>query len=606
MGCPYDVSKKNNTRKMDVQAYYSEKLKHIDFKLNQLTSKVLFYSLTRLALFFVGILTIYYCNNNLLMCLVLVGIELAIFVKTVHLFLNAKEDKLYFEAFKQIVENEIKGLQGDFKGIDAGVEFQDPTHAYSSDLDLFVPNGLFAMFNKTSTERGKNELASALLNGIDTHQKSNALVQELTNHLDWMMEFRTRSSIETRLEGAKLSVSNFQGSDFYIKKWMRIYCLIVPFYSFSSLLLLRFDKISFSTYILFTIIGLFPTMKQLKLTNLYAKHTETYESTIKILVERITLIRELQLKSEVFASKIEGTALTRKNDEALHQVLKGISRLSMRLNVLVGIVLNVFLAWDLRQRLFIQKWTKQNFQQICDIETQLSQLEVTISAAIIRIHYPETSFAKFQADDCKSIEVDSVIHPLIAHENPISNSLHFTESEHFLILTGPNMAGKSTFLRSIGIALMSARAGFPVFAKSMNSPLLQLYSSMRNADDINSHSSYFYAELSRLKKVMEGIELSKGQMFVLLDEILKGTNSKDKQEGSEKYLNKLRRIGGKGIIATHDLSLCNLSQQDAAFTLGYFDSTISDDELHFDYQLREGICQQMNASFLLKQMNLVD
>ena len=168
------------------------------------------------------------------------------------------------------------------------------------------------------------------------------------------------------------------------------------------------------------------------------------------------------------------------------------------------------------------------------------------------------------------------------------------------------MAGKSTFLRSIGIALMSARAGFPVFAKSMHTPLLLLYSSMRNSDDISSHSSYFYAELTRLKKVMEGIENSKGQMFVLLDEILKGTNSKDKQEGSEKYLNKLRRIGGKGIIATHDLSLCNLSQQDSAFTLGYFDSTISDNELHFDYQLREGICQQMNASFLLKQMNLVD
>lgn len=591
---------------MNLQTYYTDKLNHIGKELHRLKSKVLIFALIRLVLFLLGVFTFYYSYGNMLICIGLIVVESVVFIKVVHLFLNAKEDKMYFEAFKRIVENEINGLQGDYKMIDSGAEFQDPNHAYSSDLDLFVPNGIFSMFNKTSTVRGKNELADALLFGIGDHETSKELVLELTHHMDWMLEFRTRSSIETRTEGAKLSVVNFQGADFYVKNWMKLYCWVLPCYAFINLFLFSFDRISFSTYIFLTIIGLVPTIKQLKQTNLYAKHTEVYEATLKILVERIAMIRELQLKSESFTSKIEGTALSQKNDFAIHQVLKGISRLSMRLNVLVGIVLNVFLAWDLRQRLFIQKWTKDNFQQICDIETQLSKLEVAISAAFIRVHYPETCFAEFTSNTSNSIDVDSVVHPLLAHEHPISNSLQFTDNEQFLILTGPNMAGKSTFLRSIGIALLSARAGFPVFAKSMKTPLLMLYSSMRNSDDISSHSSYFYSELTRLKKVMEGVEASNGQMFVLLDEILKGTNSKDKQEGSENFLTKLKRIGGKGIIATHDLSLCKLSEKDSAFKLGYFDSTINDDELYFDYQLREGICHQMNASFLLKKMNLVD
>jgi DNA mismatch repair ATPase MutS len=150
-----------------------------------------------------------------------------------------------------------------------------------------------------------------------------------------------------------------------------------------------------------------------------------------------------------------------------------------------------------------------------------------------------------------------------------------------------------------------SNAGFPVFAKLAKIPKVKLYSSMRTSDDLSNESSYFHAELTRLRFIMDALNQNQA-IFILLDEILKGTNSKDKEEGSKKFLKKLQSKGAKGIIATHDLSLCELSIDNKVFTNACFDSTIEGEDLFFDYTLKSGICKNMNASFLLKKMKLVD
>jgi DNA mismatch repair ATPase MutS len=167
------------------------------------------------------------------------------------------------------------------------------------------------------------------------------------------------------------------------------------------------------------------------------------------------------------------------------------------------------------------------------------------------------------------------------------------------------MAGKSTFLRSVGIAFMSANAGFPVLADECHIPDRMLYSSMRTSDDLNANSSYFHAELSRLKSIVDDMAAG-AHVFVILDEILKGTNSVDKEKGSALFLQKMKRMGCMGIIATHDLSLCNLADNDDSYKNQSFDSTIANNELSFDYRLRDGVCQNMNATFLLQKMGLID
>ena len=211
--------------------------------------------------------------------------------------------------------------------------------------------------------------------------------------------------------------------------------------------------------------------------------------------------------------------------------------------------------------------------------------------------------ASYNDDD--RIEIRGLVHPLIKKEKVVSNEVYFSDTNRFMILTGPNMAGKSTYLRGLGLLFVLANAGFPVFAESACIPVLKLYSSMRTADDLSNESSYFHAELTRLKYIMTRIEDGE-QVFVLLDEILKGTNSKDKEEGSRKFLKKLRRMGARGVIATHDLALCTLPEEDSVFYNSCFDSIIEGEDLSFDYKLREGVCQNMNASFLLKKIELVD
>jgi DNA mismatch repair ATPase MutS len=165
------------------------------------------------------------------------------------------------------------------------------------------------------------------------------------------------------------------------------------------------------------------------------------------------------------------------------------------------------------------------------------------------------------------------------------------------------MAGKSTFLRTIGVNIVLANNGLPICAQHFIYKPIKLISSMRTTDSLMKDESYFFSELKRLKFIVE--EIKTDEYFIILDEILKGTNSVDKEKGSKKFVQKLLESDSTGIIATHDLSLCQLEEENKEIFNYYFDAEIKNDELHFDYRLKEGVCQNMNASFLLKKMEIV-
>ena len=169
------------------------------------------------------------------------------------------------------------------------------------------------------------------------------------------------------------------------------------------------------------------------------------------------------------------------------------------------------------------------------------------------------------------------------------------------------MAGKSTFLRTISLSIIMANIGLPVCAKSFDYSPIKLITSMRTSDSLTDDESYFFSELKRLKMIIESVQLTEkpGDYFIILDEILKGTNSTDKAIGSRKFVERLVKLGAMGIIATHDLSLCEISKDLSEVKNYYFDAEIIDNELHFDYTFKEGICKNMNASFLLKKMEII-
>ena len=200
------------------------------------------------------------------------------------------------------------------------------------------------------------------------------------------------------------------------------------------------------------------------------------------------------------------------------------------------------------------------------------------------------------------IKAKQLGHFMIDASVRISNDVAI-DKNNFIIITGANMAGKSTFLRTVALNIVSANMGLPVCAESFEYCPIKLISSMRTSDSLLDDESYFFSELKRLKFIVD--EIKTDHYFIILDEILKGTNSKDKEEGSKKFVQKLVASKSSGIIATHDLGLCTIAEQLSQVKNKYFDAEIVNDELFFDYKYKEGICQNMNASFLLKKMGIV-
>ncbi len=194
---------------------------------------------------------------------------------------------------------------------------------------------------------------------------------------------------------------------------------------------------------------------------------------------------------------------------------------------------------------------------------------------------------------------------MIPSAKRVDNSIAIT-GERVVLITGANMAGKSTFLRSLGVNMVLAYAGCPVCAKEFITGPYLLYSSMRTSDSLKDEESYFFAEIKRLKKIVDMME-GGTRMMILLDEVLKGTNTTDKQKGSRGLIEKSIRHDVLCFIATHDLALGEMQEEHKGSIINYcFESYIRDLELTFDYRMRAGLAKNMNASFLMKQMGIMD
>lgn len=512
-----------------------------------------------------------------------------------------KRDKL--KKIIEINESELKVLSGDWRFFKEGNEYKNNKHAFSHDLDLFGPKSFFQLVNRTVSGKGSDLLARQLSAGTSNSMLSNEAIEELSTQMNWCQEFLAEGMIlkEEHLKIEFETIKNIKGNQTFFEKILRF---IIPISSLSVVLLYSFEIISsaFLGGYIVLILGIIGSAY--KKTNLVCTKVTAYSGQVKMFLKQLEQYRNLLITSEVFLKERELLFKTEHNlQDSLIQLDKIQSRMDSRMNLLVGVILNFFLAWDFLVIGQWEKWRLENEKLLGNWEKHLAQLEVWISGATYRFNYPETVYAKFT--DSSEINIEKLGHPFVSQVKRVLNDVSINEQEQFLIITGPNMAGKSTYLRSLGLAFICANSGFPVLADKCELPKLKLYSSMRTSDDLSDESSYFHSELTRLRFIMDAIE--KGEkVFIILDEILKGTNSKDKEIGSAKFLEKLKRLKAHGVIATHDLSLCNLANNDSAFRNMYFDSTIVGNDLSFDYKIRKGICKNMNASFLLKQMDLVD
>jgi DNA mismatch repair ATPase MutS len=274
-----------------------------------------------------------------------------------------------------------------------------------------------------------------------------------------------------------------------------------------------------------------------------------------------------------------------------------------RLNMIMGVVLNSLLMWDLQCILRLEKWKSANADKVPKWFRVLGEFDALNSLANFRFNIPETVFPVICQGD-SFIEAESISHPLIPAVENISNDVKIGGHGEFMLITGSNMAGKSTFLRTIGVNMVLAGAGAPVLAERMAWKPVPILTSMRVRDSLSSRESTFYAELKRLRMIIEVLKSGK-EVMIILDEILKGTNSRDKHFGSEMFIRQLVREGAVGLIATHDLELSSLEKEFPGKIRNYsFEVQIDQQEFIFDYKLREGVCKTLNATELMKKMGI--
>ena len=541
--------------------------------------------------------------NSSFMILGLVS-TFSLFLFSVSLSVDAKylRDKLLI--LIEINKNEIDALKGDWSMFDEGSEYKDSKHAYTFDLDVFGTKSIFQLINRSVSQEGKNKLASILQHGSSNITLNNKAIEELSKNIEWCQEFMSEGVVLKKEKGYPKSLASLVDFNVLIPKGLVFFRVFLPILAFTSTFLYSFNIINGLLFsVIFSFI-LLPQMLFLKNTNTMTLSVSDQSSRVRILLKQLQLFKNLEITDPEFRRKQD--LFFKKNESVLSsmkQFEKLIKRFEFRLNLLVGVILNFFLCWDFQMIYQLNNWINENKDKLNEWEDSIAEIEVWISGAILRFNYKDSTFTEF--NDQNLIIINGLSHPFIDSKKKITNNVIINNDQNFLIITGPNMAGKSTYLRSLGLAFIFSNAGFPVLADSCSIPRLKLFTSMRTSDDLTSESSYFHAELVRLRFIMDAIE--KGEkVFIMLDEILKGTNSKDKEIGSTKFLQKLSRLNAKGVIATHDLSLCKLSEDSSYFKNMYFDSTIENDELYFSYQINEGICQNMNASFLLSKMKLVD
>ena len=588
----------------DPRSFYKTQIEKYSTHLSTASKKLAFSSLLRLLVFLVMAYLVYHFfgNSSVITATLVIGIAIFLFLVSRHSDLRYERDK-YRELIK-INENELEVLDRKFLHLPDGSEFEDPLHPFSQDIDLFGRASFFQYLNRTALVEGKQVLAQMLLsNNIDKIERKQEAAKELGEKADWRQNFSALATLvktETRTGTILNWLKDYKTFVPKVMKWLP--------YAFSILsgiviAAYYFNLIGGIELGLWFFTGLGITGIYLKKISLLSSSVSKVQDTFHQYYQLLSLIENTEFSSELLKEKKQLIYSEKQKASAtLRKFSKAIDALDQRNNMIFGIFGNGFLLWDLRQSYKLETWIRENSESVEKWFNVIEFLDAYNTLGNFAFNHPKYVFPAINHDS-HITEATQLAHPLLDPEKRIANDFSI-EKEQFFIITGANMAGKSTFLRTVSLQILMANVGLPVCAASCRYSPIKLITSMRTTDSLTDDESYFFSELKRLKYIVEEIKTDK--YFIILDEILKGTNSTDKAIGSRKFIEKLVRSRSTGIIATHDLSLCEVTEVLPQVKNYYFDAEIINDELNFDYRFKKGICQNMNASFLLKKMEIVD
>ncbi len=589
---------------------YIETVKKLTDQLHQLNKKKASLAWLRLISFLTAVvLTWLLWPQGLLVALATFIIMFAIFLFIVSIDLANKAAIDNTLLLLRINKEELSFLEHQFTHFQDGNNLKPELHPYANDLDIFGRASLFQYINRTTSQQGNRLLATWLLApaaaaAIKERQEA---AKELAPQQEWRQQLQAYGlSKQLTLKTEENITSWLQEENRFIDPiYWKNFRFLLPALSIACLVLYLDDMIPegpfYTLMLMFLAISLGISKKIMPAWTKLGKITaelETLSDSIGLVEKHSFKSPLLQQLKRTFSPANDQPASS--NIRALKKIL---DRLDYRLNPIVFIPLSIFLCWDLQQIFALEKWKKKNQGQLGDWFSALAQLEALSTLGSISFNHPEWCFVELSTEE-GILKAEEMGHPLIPPVKRINNSFSTTGINKISLITGSNMAGKSTFLRSTGINIVLAMMGAPVCAKSFTLFPMKVMSSMRISDNLEESTSTFYAELKKLKEVIEAVNKNE-KVFLLLDEILRGTNSADRHAGSKALIKQLIQHKAVGMVATHDLELAKLEKEYPANIRNYhFDVQVANDELYFDYKLKGGVCQSMNASILMKKIGI--
>lgn len=527
---------------------------------------------------------------------------LGIFIYLVQEHLKLKKQVRSSQKLIEINKNELKALNGDFGFTDNGRKYLDYSHRNAFDLDLYGDKSLFQRLNRTTTQEGGDSLAKEInkQESIDLDEKQ-SILKELSKKVSWRQEYQSVGLLEAQNSGYEELKSWFSEQTIFANnKILKLLSLVSP--------------IMFFVLVLIVLLGVLPNqvlvgyfMLQLLITGSQFKKVNQLHGQLSKKQEALNAYEGL-LKSLITTSFTNATLEEiRKRAEGGHTAIAMFKRLlgllDSRLNMIMGIVLNGVFLWDIRLTIKIEEWREKHKMDLVNWIGAIAEMEACNSMA--NYVFNHSSFTWPKKTDNFIINSSNLGHPFLNEDARISNEFKLLPNGQVVLLSGANMSGKSTFLRTVGLNLAMANMGLPVCADAFEFNALPIYTSMRINDSLQESESYFFAELKRLKFIIDTIKEG-NDIFILMDEILRGTNSNDKHQGSAGLIKQLINLKTSGIVASHDITLASLATEFPKKLINRsFEVENENGELVFDYKLREGVCQNLNASYLMEKMGIV-
>ena len=591
-----------------ISAQFKERLKQFQEKSEGLKQSSLQYAWTR-SIFFVACISGIVASANAQSepgILILSVIFLVGFTVLLKRHQAVKKAQRFNEELANVNQEELDRLTGDYSAFDQGEEFTEPYHPYHIDLDIFGKHSVFQLINRTSTRFGRQLLAQWLSRPEDkaTILKRQEAVKELGPKIDFRQEIQAHGR---SAQGEKAETKHLLGwiqepSTILKNRLYKVLCWLLPVGTTASIVLASFEVIPTGLPMLFV------TANIIVLATVFQRAKDIYQKTIssnqvlKAFEEQIALIEQsdfdspyLQdLKSRFVHDQVKASQVIKK----LQYILDNFHN---RLNLMYHIF-NLLFILDVYWILQAEKW-KENTK--ADIEAwfeAIGEWECLASMGAFHFAKPDYAFPEI-SDRPFTVEGEGVGHPLIKDKSRVNNSFDFSGKGGICLITGSNMSGKSTFLRTVGVNAVLALMGAPACASQFTVSYLQVFTSMRTQDDLEESVSSFYAELKRLKQLLGAIDGETPVLF-MVDEVLKGTNSEDRHKGAIALIKQLNKQHAFGFVSTHDIGLGNITNELKGVKNYSFNSVITGDEIIFDYTLTEGICKSFNATKLMQKMGI--